>query len=295
MKIKKENMIIIRIGGGLGNQLFQYALGRNLALTKNIPLKLDLSWFETNFDRKYKLKYFNTEENIATKKELKRIKRYQKINSRRYFLHNLLFSNESIYIEEKQFHFNPNILDIKNNAYLIGYWQTEKYFKDIKDVIRKEFILKDNLDSFCIEKEKKIKKQNSVSLHIRRGDYIMNKIANKNMGVCSLDYYKKAINILGEKINDPTFFIFSDDMKWVKKNLKIDFPIIFVSNGELKDYEELILMSKCKHNIIANSSFSWWGAWLNNNPDKIVIAPKKWFNDTKRNSKDIIPDNWIKI
>ncbi|HED06224.1 MAG TPA: alpha-1,2-fucosyltransferase [Ignavibacteria bacterium] len=295
MKSKKENMIIIRIGGGLGNQLFQYALGRNLSLTKNIPLRLDLSWFKTNLDREYKLKYFNTREIIATDSELKKIKRYQKINSGRYFLHNLLFSNESIYIEEKQFHFNSKVLDIKDIAYLIGYWQTEKYFENIKDIIRKDFTLKNEPSGFYKNDEQEIREKNSVSLHIRRGDYITNGIANANMGVCSLEYYKKAVNIIKDSVNNPTFFIFSDDIDWATENLQIDSPAVFVSDKKLKDYEELILMSKCKHNIIANSSFSWWGAWLNNSPDKIVIAPKKWFNDTKRNSKDIIPNNWIKV
>ncbi len=296
MKKSKEKMIIVRIGGGLGNQLFQYAIGRNLSLIKNIPLKLDLSWFKTNFDREYKLKYFNIKESIASNEDVRRLRKYQKINSRRYFLRNLLFSDESIYIEEKQFHFDPKKIDIKDSAYLIGYWQTEKYFEENKNIFRKDFVLKDSPANIQYKQVlERILGGTSVSLHIRRGDYITNKDANQHMGVCSLDYYKKAINLVAKKIHSPTFFIFSDDIKWVKENLKTEYPMIFVSDGSLKDYEELILMSKCKHNIIANSSFSWWGAWLNNNQTKIVVAPKKWFNNTASNSKDIVLDSWIKI
>jgi len=143
--------------------------------------------------------------------------------------------------------------------------------------------------------EQKIKEKNSVSLHIRRGDYLTMQKAIDTIGVCPLDYYDKAIREITRKIKNPTFFIFSDDINWVKENLKTNSPTIFVSGGKLKDYEELILMSKCKHNIIANSSFSWWGAWLNNNPNKIVIAPKKWFKDTSKNTRDLIPESWLKL
>jgi hypothetical protein len=124
---------------------------------------------------------------------------------------------------------------------------------------------------------------------------VANKNANAHHGTCTLDYYHEAIKIMKEKIKNPYFFIFSDDIPWVKENLKIDGDAFFITGKKIKDHEEMFLMSRCKHNIIANSSFSWWGAWLNNNPEKIVIAPKRWFNNEKINTSDLVPDNWLRI
>ncbi|MFH0972649.1 MAG: alpha-1,2-fucosyltransferase, partial [Patescibacteria group bacterium] len=185
------------------------------------------------------------------------------------------------------------ILKLKDDIFLDGYWQTEKYFKDIEDIIRSEFTLKTEYSNLNPELIAKISSCNSVSMHIRRGDYITNQNTNEFHGICFLDYYKKAINLIAEKFPNPTIFIFSDDLKWCKENIKIKYPIVFVKGN--KNYEDLIMMSKCSHNIIANSSFSWWGAWLNNNPNKIVIAPQKWLNNPNINYSDIIPSTWIKI
>ncbi|MCK4744844.1 alpha-1,2-fucosyltransferase, partial [Candidatus Parcubacteria bacterium] len=195
--------------------------------------------------------------------------------------------------KEQHSHFDSKILKLIGNIYLDGYWQSEKYFKNIENSIRKEFTLKNDLQLKAKKLLRKIKNTESISIHIRRNDYISHKPANQYHGVCHLSYYKKAINVIIKKIDDPHFFVFSDDIDWCKKNLKIKFPTIFVEGN--KDYEDLILMSKCKHNIIANSTFSWWGAWLNNNPNKIVIAPKKWFRKKSINTKDLIPKTWIKI
>jgi len=288
-------MIIIKIQGGLGNQMFQYALGRNIAITNKTTVKFDLSWFEQYKTRTYKLHHFNIVGDFATNKESKRLKKYGRKAGRLAFLHNYFIADDSIYIKQKQFEFNPKILKNKGPAYLDGHWQSKKYFKNVEDVIREEFTLKNEPSNTYKNNEQKIKERNSVSLHIRRGDYITMKKAADAIGVCPLDYYYKAVKKIAKKIEKPTFFIFSDDIEWVKKNLKIKYPMIFVSNNKLEDYEELILMSKCKHNIIANSSFSWWGAWLNNNPNKMVIAPKRWFKDPSKNTGDLIPENWIKL
>jgi len=292
---EKLNILITRIGGGLGNQLFQYAVARNIAILNNLNFRLDLSWFANNNDRKYELSYFNIIENIATDNEIKKLKKHKKKNSRRWFLYNYFLINESKYVEEKQFNFDPNIMKVKSSIYLDGYWQTEKYFKENKELIRKEFTLVNPLSINAKKIYSTIKSKRSVSLHIRRGDYITNKEANRNMGICPIEYYKKAIQIVSQKISNPHFFIFSDDINWAKENLKTHFPITFVSDGKIPDYEELILMKECKHNIIANSSFSWWGAWLNNNTNKTVVAPKKWFNNKARNSSDITPKSWIRM
>jgi len=289
-------MIITKLVGGLGNQMFQYAIGRNLAKKNNTNLKLDLSFYneqQTDSKRNYSLKYFNILENIATEEEIKKLRRNECKNGRRHLLHNLFFANKSIYIKEKQFNFDKNVLNASNNFYLSGYWQSEKYFKNIEDIIRKEFTLKTNSKQSLEELTEKIKKSNSISLHVRRGDYANNPNTRSHHGLCPIEFYEEAIKIATEKYSDIHLFVFSDDIEWVKENLKTDSPTIFVEDN--KDYEDLILMSKCKHNIITNSSFSWWGAWLNQNPNKIVIAPKKWFNDPKTNTEDLIPKSWIQI
>lgn len=286
-------MIIIKMCGGLGNQMFQYALARNITILNNIEVKLDLSWFEKFKERKYTLPCFKIEKNIASKKEVIRLKKFQRRDGRLTLIYNLFRKKNASHIKEKSSSFKPEILNIKNNTYLEGHFQSEKYFKNIRNIIQKEFTLKNQTKKF-----KKIKKQiienNSTSIHIRRKDYTTEKV-QKTLCLQPLAYYLNAIKKIKDSINNPVFFIFSDDIEWAKNNLKINLPIIFVSDKGLQDYEELILMSKCKHNIIVNSSFSWWGTWLNNNPKKIVYAPKKWFNDKSKNIKDLIPESWIKL
>lgn len=288
-------MIIIKLGGGVGNQLFQYAFGRNIEILNKTEVKFDLSWFEQYKERAHKLKHFNAVEKIASSAEIIKLNKYRKKSGRLAFFHNFFVADDSIYIKQKQFEFIPQILKIMNPLYLDGHWQSEKYFKGIENIIKKEITLKETPRNYFKQMSAKIEKINSVSIHIRRGDYITMQKAIDIIGVCPIDYYYKAVNKLIKKIKYPTFFIFSDDIEWVKKNLEINSPMIFVSNNTIADYEELILMSKCKHNIIANSSFSWWGAWLNENPQKIVIAPKNWFKDKSINTKDLVPENWLKI
>ncbi len=292
---KREEMIIVKISDGLGNQLFQYAFGRKLALLRGIPLKLDLSWFKEHNARKYRLHHFNINENFASDEEVKKIKKYQKINSRKYFLYNYFIADDSIYIKQKQFPFDKDMFKAKKYAYLDGYWQTPKYFNGIEKIIRKEFTFKKDPSILYKQIEEKIKNNDSVALHIRRSDYLTLKRISEIFGICSPKYYQRAIKKITKKVKNPTFFIFSDDINWARENLKIKYPLTFVSNGSLEEYEELMLMTKCKHNIIANSTFSWWGAWLNSNPSKIIIAPKKWFKETTKSARDLIPKLWEKI
>jgi hypothetical protein len=135
---------------------------------------------------------------------------------------------------------------------------------------------------------------NSVSIHIRRGDYVQNHRVLRENGICSLSYYKRAVAELEKTQKDIFYFIFSDDINWVKKNISLGRDTVFVSDTTLTDSEELVIMSKCKHNIIANSSFSWWAAWINQNPNKICVAPKPWFNTAKYDS-NLIPKSWIQL
>lgn len=292
-------MIVVKLMGGIGNQMFQYATGRRVAKVNGTKLNLDTTNFDKNYpnttSRNFLLKNFNINANIASKKEIRYFKKYKKIHIRILgHIYNTLFANDLIYITEKSYGFNPEILNLKDNIYLDGYWQSEKYFKDIRNILLQEFTTKNKNEKYLMMLEK-IETISAVSLHIRRGDYISNKKLVENYGVCNLDYYNKAIALITEKLKNPHFFIFSDDINWAKNNLKIKHEHVFVSGTNLESHEELVLMSKCKHNIIANSSFSWWGAWLNENQGKIVIAPKKWFKNESWIPKDIIPETWITL
>lgn len=295
-------MIIVKLHGGLGNQMFQYAVGRKLSLLNKTELKLDLSFLldrtpRPNFTyRDYNLNIFNLNIEFATQKEIKPFISYLDSRIKRKIYTYLFLGRNNKYIDEKQFTCDPDILKLTGNLYLDGYWQTEKYFSDIKNILCNDFTIKIPQDKKNQEMTKIIKNTNSVSLHIRRGDYIENKQIYNVHGICDLDYYYNCINLFLKKLKNPHFFIFSDDHQWAKENLKLDCPMIFIDHNDAsKNYEDLRLMSQCRHNIIANSTFSWWGAWLNQNHHKIVYAPQKWFSDSSRNTKDLISDQWIKL
>ena len=262
-------MKTINLKGGLGNQMFQYAYGRAQELSGKKVI-FNTSFFngnkaKTDSARDYKLDNFN----IQTRAEFS-----DKRHSFYDFINKILVK-----------------IGLKEN----GFWQNEKYFKNIESDIRQEFTLNKTFDSKFDNIIKQIENTPSISLHVRRGDYVNDKKTKAIHNVCDLEYYSKAIDIMTAQVNNPTFFIFSDDIDWVSENLAVPHPSFWVSNLEGKDYEELILMSKCKHNIIANSSFSWWGAWLNNNPDKIVVSPKQWLVNKTANQMGILLKTWIQI
>lgn len=306
-------MVITRVMGGLGNQLFEYAAGRRLAMVNNDRLKLDTSSYAAS-PRPYRLNKFNIVEDIASESEVTHLTGVSNRNTFSARLQRRLagyFPQKSSALKERSTGFHPEVLKATGDAYLDGYWQSERYFKDIEDTIRAELTLKDAPDPANAYTAAAINECESVSLHIRRGDYVSNPLYNQVHGACSLDYYRAAIKLLVEgpqsmgrdsgprptdEVRNPRFFVFSDDLDWAKDNLKLQHPASCMDyNGEDKDYEDLRLMSLCKHHIIANSSFSWWGAWLCLNPDKVVIAPEKWFNDPTKDSKDIVPDSWWRI
>ena len=287
-------MIISKIIGGIGNQLFQYAIARSLAEKYNCNFKIDnTSFFSTYKLHKYNLNNFNIIENLTSKKNIEIFKQAKKKNILNK-LNIILGNKKNKYKKEKGLSFNKRNMKITPPLYLEGYWQDERYFRGIRDILIKEITLKKPLEN--TSNLENIKNTNSVSIHIRRGDYVNNPKTLKKHGICSLEYYREAIELIKEKINDPHFFIFSNDVEWVKENLKIE-KMFTLSGANYTDCEELILMSKCKHNIIANSTFSWWAAWLNQAKDKIIIAPKQWFNNVDRNkqTKNLIPKSWIKI
>jgi hypothetical protein len=291
-------MIIVRLNGGLGNQMFQYALGRKLAIIHNTILKLDTKWFVKGI-RQYELVYLNIQEEIATAEEVISMTRMTNSFSNR-ITRNLIEPVLPYYkrsqVEEKYNSFDSNIFKSPDNIYLKGYWQTEKYFIDIEKQIRREFIFKKKLDSTNQQLENTIKKSNAVSVHIRRGDYVSNPEYLEKYGPCSITYYEKAYKFIENQVSKALYFIFSDDPEWAKSNISFFKPCIFVEhNSGENSYKDMQLMSMCRHNIIANSSFSWWGAWLNTYPNKVVIAPENWFKDSTAENKDIIPISWFKI
>lgn len=288
-----DDIFIIRFNGGLGNQMFQWAFARAIEKKTGISAYMDMTFFEKRYARPYELDIFKAEVNKAPG-FLSKIKANIIWQFRKKFK-NKKFLGMYIY-EEPHFEFDENMFNLNSSTYIHGFFQSEKYFKDIEDELRKDFEFK-----FAPDKENqviidKISSSNSISLHIRRGDYVQKKRYQQMYAICSLDYYKKGIEYIAKYIENPTIFIFSDDIEWVRENLKLPYECVFVDNNSgSKNYEDLRLMSLCKHNIIANSSFSWWGAWLNKNSDKIVIAPKMWFNNERIVQTDVIPENWIRL
>jgi hypothetical protein len=267
-------MIIVRIIGGIGNQMFQYAYAKALEKSGK-KVKLDLS----------KIKYYKLHGGYQLHKYNINL---QEANSISTFLSKIGIPKT---VKEKSLLFDKNIKEIDKNAYVKGYFQTEKYFKEIRKTLLKEFtITKDNSESTKSYVQQITNSQNSCSLHIRRGDYVSNKKTNNIHGTCSLDYYKKAIATIKKKQKNIQFYIFSDDIVWTKKNLIVK-NAIYVDH-KCSPHEDMYLMSLCKNNITANSSFSWWGAWLNKNQDKIVISPKQWFVEKEN---EVACKNWIQL
>lgn len=286
-------MIIGQIIGGLGNQMFQYAFYKYLSLSKNCNLKLDLSLFENyKLHNGYELEdVFGIAEEVAVEDEIKVFKsKYSLL----FKIENKLFNQNFIFgtkhYKENNFFISKNIFD-KNEKdfYIEGYFQTYKYIEKLE---KKIFQFKTNLT----KKEEELLKEEVVSIHIRGGDYLTNKNDNKLFGdICTLNYYKNAISYMKTKIKNPTFLIFTNDKEYAKQLLNGENFDIVDWNSDDNSFRDMFLMSKCKHNIIANSSFSWWGAWLNTNKSKVVLSPTKWFNDNSINQNNIIPPNWIKI
>lgn len=295
-------MVIVKLMGGLGNQMFQYAMARALSLRINTELKLDLSWFASEtygeINRPYELPHFAVIENIATPKELKQLKGYEHriVRRLRPIANRLIPTSWQSHIQEKYFHFDPTILSIKHDAYLSGYWHSERYFSDFTNELRHDFTFNQPLTGENKRIAEEILEYNSVSLHIRRGDYVNNTKNINFHGSCSLDYYYKGLAKISSRQDNLRVYVFSDDIEWAKRNIDITYPTLFINHNQGKDaFEDMRLMSLCKHNIIANSSFSWWGAWLNRYPEKMVIAPKRWFNQPLYDTRDLLPDSWIKL
>lgn len=300
-------MICVRLMGGLGNQMFQYACGKALAERRQTELLLDCSFLQVKDHvadftvREYELDVFKISAKKIDSTELSKFNPsffylgYYHLSKRIGFLP---FIKVTYFLEQKQFKYDKTIETVANKCLLIGHWQNERYFKKIESLILKDFTFKKPLDQNNSKMANRIEASNAISIHIRRGDFVNNPNTFKTHGLCSLEYYQKAIYYIKQKINNPVFFIFSDEIEWVKKNLTMQDDCEFISgNIDENSYIDMQLMSICKHNIIANSTFSWWGAWINKNPTKIVVAPKQWFlnDDLNKLAKNLIPETWIRL
>ena len=283
-------MIIVRLRGGLGNQLFQYAAGRRLAVIHKTEVVLDLSWFS-------RISFFDT----PRKFELEKYKIKARAVSKKEFFLTVLYRWRVLcpfpflkVFKERDFLFDGDFLKLADNTYLIGYWQSYLYFEDIQNLIRKELHLNFPMENLDAAIAAKIKNCMSVSLHVRRGDYVSNSLASIFHGTCSLKYYTSAIQYIFHRVPEAHFFVFSDDIEWCRKflPLTVNNSTFVEHNKSYSAQQDLRLMTFCKHHIIANSSFSWWGAWLNPDIKKIVIAPRKWFA-IERQTHTLFPEDWI--
>lgn len=286
--------------------MFQYAAGLSLAVRHEAALKLDISALvpADSRGRTYALGCFGLETHvpteIASRSELAKgghhdvspfMKLLHKVRERCKPRHKRLTFREHV-----EFRVDPDFWKVRPPVYLSGYWQAVGYFKHVLDDVRAAFTFRDELAGKNLEIADRIEHAESVAVHVRRGDYAQHPITRRKHGLCSPSYYQRCIATLREQISDPFFFIFSDDPEWVRSHLVLDAPSLLVSHNTGRHAPlDLHLMSRCKHQIIANSTFSWWGAWLNSHSHKKVYAPKQWLNEEGIDTSGLIPDAWERM
>lgn len=282
-------MIIVKLMGGLGNQMFQYALYLAL-LAQGKKVKLDTSRF-SHIDEKRKcfldVGCFDLKYELCTRKEARKYTLGTGMTAR--LLTKLCGDKKTHYYEKDNYEYDPLIMQLQE-GYLEGFWQTWKYFNDVESEVRKAFCFRNRLIGKNGEYEEQIRMSNSVAVHIRRGDYLKLK---KYKDICTLDYYKKAIAIIDNMVKNPIFYFFSNEIEWVKQEFGNKENYIYVFNSEDNGYIDMQLMSECKHQIMANSSFSWWAAFLNGCSDKKIVCPRRWINE--KETPDVYYNGWIKL
>ena len=292
-------MIVSNLIGGLGNQMFQYAVGRSRAIALEVPLKLHVGDFA----------YYGLHNGF----ELSRVFRGNFLQASRsdiggvlgwrapWICRRILTNRRAAsfrgprFVVEPSFGYWPGITQATDHCFLVGNWQSEKYFCEAEKAVRADFTFRHPLSARNEEWTSRINHSQAVSLHVRRGDYAINTKTLAVLGLLQMDYYRSAVDFIAGQIESPEFFIFSDDIPWVQEHLNIPYPCHFIDhNRGLESHNDMRLISTCRHHIIANSSFSWWGAWLNTRPGKIVIAPRRWFAN-HWNSSDLIPEGWVTL
>lgn len=297
-------MIVVKLKGGLGNQMFQYAAARRLAMRHGTELMLDLSWLSNSpvdaTPRSFELGNFNITakfaETVHVSGQTVSLKPFGKNWFSQLLVKHPPQESTLKVLHESHFQFDVALLAAPDHVCLDGYWQSERYFLDEADAIRQDFTLKRKLDERNGLFAEAINKVQAVSVHVRRGDYVNNPSVSSFHGTCSTAYYRTAMEMVGQQFPNPHFFVFSDDIQWCREHINSSHQMTFVDSNNLENAcMDLQLMSLCRHHVIANSSFSWWGAWLNPRPDKLVIAPMRWFNDSMIDTSDLTPASWLRI
>ncbi len=295
-------MIITNVFGGLGNQMFQYAAGRSLALRTGSELRLDYGDWGANRHAQHNgfelPRIFSLPTELASAEESKKV-----LGLQANFYLRRIFKNRRMaklrtrsFVVEPHYHYWPEFERIGAPAYLHGFWQSERYFDEVSDRIRADFAFKEPDSDENRAWLSKMRSTRSVSLHVRRGDYVSNTAASQYHGTCSPAYYSAAVDYIARREPDAELFVFSDDIEWARSNLDLKLPAHYIfNNSGPSSYVDMQLMSNCAHNIIANSSFSWWGAWLNFNKDKIVVSPSRWFADQRVQAGDLYPPGFVRI
>ena len=314
-------MIIAKLVGGVGNQMFQYACARNLALLHNTSLKIDISYLENQSaqvsggitPRAYELGIFNIVEEFASPADVKRLSQNVFPKSVKNAFLRRVRNHTARFLRAKkvpgfsrviEFNFGTDrkmdLSKLPDHIYLEGYWQKLDYITGYEQVLRKEFTFKNPFPPEVITLASEIQSCNSIGINVRRGDYYAKESVRRNMGTLDEDYFVEAANHVAKHVVDPKFYVYSDDIDWCKSTLKVPFTTHFLEydQAQRKLEFDLYLFSKCRHNIISNGTFSWWGAWLNTNKDKMVVAPARWCNDRReRNTvnKYLIPETWVRL
>jgi len=298
-------MVVTRVWGGLGNQFFQYAAGLAVAKKLNTSLLLDSWRNDCDPNRPNELHHFRITGRPWSKVErgwiesLIRVARPAEGRTsiwakRLKGIAGPLLAPWFSYVEDQYCGFQPRVFSQRGHVYLAGTWASEKYFQEVADLVREQFTFLQAPDEENRSMLDKIGGANSVCVHVRRGDYVSVADTNKRHGLCSIEYYQSAFEYLLERVSDPVLFVFSDDPAWVQENLRFPRPTYYVThNVGRQNCQDLRLMAACKHFIIANSTFSWWGAWLSQHLQKIVVAPRTWTLDP--GIDDPVPDHWIRM
>lgn len=308
-----SHAIIIRLLGGLGNQMFQYALGRAVSIKWKVPLLLDRWLLEDHRPgqhltlRRYDLDIFTISPRFATKRDVRRYHSFGQNNVVKVYFHVRrklsqfgLAAKAPVSIEDIGFHFDPTVFDHEPPLHLAGLWQSHRYFNEIAEILRADFNFRHKLEGKGREMAELIADPNAVVLHVRRGDYISDARNAALLGFPKLDYYARAIARVRESTQNPSFFVFSDDLDWARENLPLGthnahFVDLSAPQGVRQYGFELQLMTHGSNFIIANSTFSWWAAWLAGERARLVLTPARWFADSTINTDDMSPQNWERL
>ena len=291
-------MIIVQLTGGLGNQMFQYAAALRLAARHDTPLVVDLSRFHertADTPRSFGLHCFRIRASqIGTPRLLPASEWAGRARALIRKLREPRPPLKMTHWPERGYVFDETVLEAPDAVYLDGYWQSEKYFKDIEPLVRAHFSFAQEPDPAVRTWIEEIARRDPVAVHVRRGDYVSTTPGRQLHGALPLDYYAKAADLIATHVRNPHFFVVSDDPLWCREHFRIPYPVTLVE-GARSASDDLRLMRSCRYHIIANSAFSWWGAWLADPPSRLVVAPERWFLTAALDTRDLIPSGWLRV